>query len=635
MTDLVASLPVAVLGVGGAFVVSWWERRRGVTIGWPLRLAAGHALMLGWMQGCGMVAAFTGALTTGVAWSIVCAWAVVCGAAAWAQPSRPRGAPRAAIWWAFPLAATFLMATVPPWDRDEMVYHLALPRYFAAHRGYATPDDNIFASMPLGWETALTVLHALRRDSMAAPLVNPRLVGAWTGLNVALATTGLARALGARRLAPWAGLAWLTVPTAIEFSASAYVEPYLALDATLALAALALAARKGKAFDGPAIAFAASCAAVKYSGLLVFAFVAAGLVAVARTRRDGASGKGARGLVLVVGSLALASPFYVRNVLERGNPVFPVAFGIFGGRGWDDVRAAAYVETLARYGYGRDLLDFALLPLRLFAAYDFRAGFEGAIGPLCGVAALTILVALVRSVARERAREAPPRKTTVARALVGAFVVTWFVFWAATIQQARFFLVAVPPLVALGAASAPGVSPRRWLRRATVAILSVACCLAAAPGVMHLWRRQETSAHLSGALDRDALLGRLMPTSYAAMRETGPIVPTGGKVWLVWMRAYTYYFPRDYRIDCVYEGWRLEELLEGAPDPASARVALERAGITHLLVNHAFFLQGRSADVTPGRTERLRRRWEVLVASGELRVLRAWGPVQLYAVPPR
>jgi hypothetical protein len=209
------------------------------------------------------------------------------------------------------------------------------------------------------------------------------------------------------------------------------------------------------------------------------------------------------------------------------------------------------------------------------------------------------------------------------------FAGAWFLFWAFTVQQARFFLPAAPALLALLAAGIGLSGSRgRWLGG-----LSLAASLAWGAGIYaDLWTRQLTSAWLAGALDRDALLARLLPESYPALRAIGELVPPEGRVWLVWTRGYTYYLDRPYRLDSVFEGWRFEALVESSPSPEGLRASLRAEGFTHVLVNRRFFLEGTSADTEPGRTALLRARFEACVAAGALIEQRRWGAVTLLRV---
>jgi hypothetical protein len=124
----------------------------------------------------------------------------------------------------------------------------------------------------------------------------------------------------------------------------------------------------------------------------------------------------------------------------------------------------------------------------------------------------------------------------------------------------------------------------------------------------------------------------MLPETFVVTREIERWVPEDGRVWLVWMRGYTYYLNRPYRLDCVFEAWRFEALLDASDAPRAVGAALRKDGITHVLVNHRFFLQGGNADLQPGRTDRLRERFAAALAQGQLTVRKRWGPIALYEV---
>ncbi len=533
---------------------------------------------------------------------------------------------------ALPLTLLLLLATVPPWYRDSLIYHLALPRYFAQHGGMAWPDDNIFAAFPIGWESALSLLHAIGSGPDRDPAFNPRLVGAWTWGGAALATIALARAAGAvRPLAIAAGVLLLLLPTVVEFGSSAYVEGALLLLVTLALwSALRAGSNRGDSRSWLLSAvFAGFACWVKYPALVAAAFLAAAVPLMETLRRDRANlwswamlGAPWVGIVVLVGC-----PFYLHNFAVRGNPIFPTAFALFGGEGWDDWRAWAYGVTLGNYGHGREFVDYLLLPWRLFTQRSFDGGFEGSLGPLVALGApLGLWLAL---------RGGPAVASRRGLGLLLAWVAWMSFVWALTVQQARFYLLAVPALLALLAVgSSYALRPREKLRRAWL-VASVAVGLQLiwswAP-ISQLWQRQSTTQWLTGQLEQTELLERMLPETYRATQELEQFVPETGRVWLVWMRGYTYYLRRDYRIDCVFEAWRLEALLDRSENATALGDALRSDGFTHLLVNHRFFLQGGNADLRPGRTDLLQRRFTAALDAGEIAPRASWGPVTLYAV---
>jgi len=627
--DVGRSLCVPALGLLAYPWVLGYQRRAALPWATATVLASALALALAYVQAGAMLLGFTHTLRAG--W--VAAW-IVAGAAASIAYGIATGTflpkfrlgPGTAwlpwLLWAGWVAATLAYATVPPWRRDEMVYHLALPRLFALAGGYAAPDDNIFASFPLAWESIQGALHALGRAPDHFAPFNPRLLGAWTATAASLATAGLARSAGAStRAAAWAAVAIWCVPDFFQFGGSAYVEPYLVLLTTLALTGVALALQGAVAALWPAALFAGLAASTKYPGL------AAGGLLFLIARLGVPNGRTPAwkfaGLAACVGA-----PFYVRNLVERGNPFFPLAFHWFGGRGWDEGRQVAYAQTLADYGMGRGLWDWLSLPWRFFTATDLRGAFEGAVGvgPALGFALGGALV-LWRPL-----RGNPVRVTWWA---LWTFAAAWFCFWAATVQQARFFLVAVPALCALACVGAEALwtTTPRWSRWTGRGVLFAATAWSALP-VHAAWAFQETTPWLLGRVSRDQVLSTMLPEHYALEPRVEALVPANGKVWLVWTRNFTYYFKRPYRLDCVFEGYRFEALLDESGDDEAFVAQLRTLGVTHLLINHRFFLAGDNADTTPGRTERLRQRFSGLVDRGALAQVMQEGPVALYQRRP-
>jgi hypothetical protein len=585
LASVVASLTVPALGFA-ALPVARRFRLDGAT-----EMALAGAMSFAWVQIGAMALLAIGRLSA-VTVSVWIAVGVAMGfASGRAWPARPPLAP--AVVTALLFVPYLALAAVPAWQADDMTYHLALARQFAEAHGYVQPDDNIFASLPLGWESIEAALHVY------GPPFEGRLLSVWAMSWAALATAGLAQTVGARGAA-WCAPAMLAIPTVLEVGSSAYVEGWLLLLVVLAL-------RFAIAGSWWAAVFVGLALQVKYTAVAVFVFVLVLLLLdVLRRAPDDSMARARRVPLYAIAAVAIGAPFFLRNWIERGNPVFPTAFDIFGGRGWDSWRAWAYGEINSRYGMGHTLVDWALLPIRLFTTRSLDDGFEGALGPVLGIGALVGVV---------RARARP-------RFLLVAFVVLWSAFWALTTQQIRFFMPAVPALVVLAADS-------RWIVPALAVHL-----LWAAPTIRTIVERQHTLAYWSGELDREALLSMMLPENYPPSLAVDRLVPPGEKVWLVWMRAYTYYFPRDFRLDCVFESWRFDELIDQAPTVEDVPRALAAEGFRYVLVNDRFMISENAKEMYPGRTKKIVDRYEEAVRLGYLKTIYEWRTVRLYEVVP-
>src|SRR5207244_7201280 len=72
----------------------------------------------------------------------------------------------------------------------------------------------------------------------------------------------------------------------------------------------------------------------KLLGLLVPALLGAALLAVLAWRAEPGRRLVRAGLAFGLIVLVAASPWYVRNAVETGNPIYPFGYSVFGGRAW-------------------------------------------------------------------------------------------------------------------------------------------------------------------------------------------------------------------------------------------------------------------------------------------------------------
>jgi len=153
------------------------------------------------------------------------------------------------------------------------------------------------------------------------------------------------------------------------FTGCGYVEPALlmTLGASLLVLFLFLGSRSEKSLTESLnlrpislLGFLAGwMPALKYSGLIYLGLI--GLILLWKHRRV-ASKKG----LSVIGVFSLSAvpclSWMIWNWMTLGNPVYPMAWFLFGGRGWDETRALAMSQYFDIYGMGRNLLDYLILP---------------------------------------------------------------------------------------------------------------------------------------------------------------------------------------------------------------------------------------------------------------------------------
>ncbi len=257
-------------------------------------------------------------------------------------------------------ALSLIHALGPPWDYDGLMYHLLGPKLFLeAGRVFPEPD-NWYINGPFTIEMIFTVGMAFGDD------VFPKLVHYVFGILLVLGTYAFGRRWVGSRAAWLAVAVLLTLPTLPVWAAFAYIDLGWSLYEFLAItmALIWLQARESKHLIAAGV-FLGLAMGSKYLGLHGL-IVLGGFVLLAG-RRAGWRQLVRAGLSLAVPALLVASPWYIKNAVWFGNPVFPF---YFGGGGWDPQRLALYTAYLDTFGVGRELVDYLLLPWNMYAQHE-------------------------------------------------------------------------------------------------------------------------------------------------------------------------------------------------------------------------------------------------------------------------
>jgi len=377
-------------------------------------------------------------------------------------------------------ALTLLNCYVPPGahEWDSLSYHLANPKVFLqGGRIVFLPTDH-HSNFPFMMQMLFMVGLLFQGYALA------NLFHFVTGALCVAAVV----AIGRRHFTPTAGLIGAlivaTTPLVIWESSTAYVDMGFALYVLLAAAA-ALEFRVGRdgrwlALCGVLMGFALS---VKTLALIPFVLLA--LLLLAERHRLKAVG------LYLACAVVVGCPFYVKSWILTGNPVYPFAYSVFGGRYWDARLAATYASEQRGFGLNgrpvkveedlgniprryeppglvdrvRNLLvaPFALVAYpRLFYNYN-DVGFASQLGFL--FLALPPLLFLAGGVPPSYPPACGGRKGGEAR-WFAALVLLWFVVWSQSMQYVRYLLPLLPLLALIGGEGACRLMERgrafRW-----------------------------------------------------------------------------------------------------------------------------------------------------------------------------
>jgi hypothetical protein len=500
------------------------------------------------------------------------------------------GVARFVGWGALGLVVTgqvlaLIAAVAPPTAKDTLLYHFALPKaWIAAGRAVEVPY-NIAGYYPLGVE-----MHAVWAMLLGSPL-GVRVAEAAAGATLVLFAPllvmivyGWARERGADRAwAAGAALSIAWIPSAYDVAASAYVDLALAGYTALAVRGFGRWWATGRSRELAWVAAGIGGAlSIKLSAaFLLLPLALLGLLhALGRggADRDSPRPDTAGTAAAVVGTLtlgvALAAPWYVRNWIRTGSPLFPFYLGIWPAQapGWDLERSRLYETLFSLYGDAQGPLDYLWSPIRLAvsAQPDQPAFYDGVLGIVFVLALPLLAWALWR------------RRLDVELRLAVLVSASLFVFWLFSSQQLRYLLPATAGLAVAIAVAGTGLAPAlgRPLRG-----LMVAGAALGLP-VICAWFLQVDPLRvvLGGERREDYLTRRL--DYYPYYQIVNRDLPPTATVWLIDMRRDTYHLDRPAFSDFIFEDYTLTRYVRAASRVEEIRERVRADGITHLLVRH-------------------------------------------------
>ena len=469
------------------------------------------------------------------------------------------------------LLMCMLLVLAPETGKDALVYHIGVPKMFLEHHGIYFIPGNIFASYPFFSEMLYTWGLALRGEIL------PK------GTHFAIAILILfsmwkfgRRYVHENRFEILPLLIFFTIPSVFINAHVAYCDLILTFYTFVTVYAfinwfntrqtlwLVLCA----AFSGVAMS-------VKYGGLS-FPFIGClGVLWACRTNQI--SNRKAVHLLLlyVLFTFITGTPFYLKNWIVSGNPLYPFFYQIFGGKGWSADQAAYYDLFLENLGMGRHLLDYLLLPWNLsFKSQMDSPVFDGLMGPVF-ILVLPFLVGM-------------QKKISVEVKIVMAYSFLAFLFWASSAQQIRYLI----PLFPFLAIMVGFVFSHYRKHKILFTLLSTFILWGLVFNGYHMAKdfiKIQPVNLLAGREDKDTFLARNIP-SYPMIQYVNAELPENAYILTIYMKNLAYLYKRPFYSDSMFESYTVETILNKAKTPEAVWLALKRKGFTHVLYDINYVL---------------------------------------------
>jgi hypothetical protein len=482
-------------------------------------------------------------------------FALAAGGGSWVALRLMRGArlPRMRTWRSWELALGGILVTyavlgamatcAPISSPDALLYHAADPaRFVEAGRIFEVP-----------WNSSSYEPFTVEMLVLDGFLLWDSVQGAFAPFLLALvavaAVAGAADRLAGRPVALLAAAVFFAQPLMLWEETSTFIESGLACAVALAGWNLLHFARHGER-SALVLAglFAGGAAGMKYLGLIaVLALAVAAAIALRRRLTV------ARVLAFAAPAVVVALPWYVKNAILTGNPVYPHLFG-----GLNASASAELDATMASFGHGHALVDFPLVPFRLLADGEAFDGGEFLSPLFLAFAPLALLL------------PGPRRVRIAAAAGIAVYVVAWFV----TTQQARFLVPLLPPLALLAAFGILALAVRGRLAR-VMAVGVTAAALLAGLGISAVYAAQFAPVAVGHESEHDFLTRKV--SLYDGIDWLNDRLGKDDKVLLnLWSLLY---------VDVPYVTFgTMGDLLPLDAGPEATRTFVAENGVTHVAV---------------------------------------------------
>jgi|GEM_PF-4511762 len=478
------------------------------------------------------------------------------------------------------LFLTIFGALTPPHHWDALTYHLAAPRYFL-DTGWIRPVPEIeWSNLPLAAELLYGVGLAFGSESFS------QLLHAAFGGITAVALWGFTRRK-VDRLAAWIALViFVSTPQVQMWSRIANID--LALACFIFLAIIA-ALHAGDSPGNPATSRSTGWFTVDRRWLAlagVFAGLALGSKYQAATavaplgllvlfdgwRRHRGSDRIGQQIVgdgLAFGGAAalVAGPWYLKNLILLGNPVWPL---VFGGKDMSQ----STLDLMNYYASSmilspRTVEGYLMLPIRAYEIGDYELSPGVIPSPLFLLVPLALFMPLARRLRRE----------FLYLLLVPAGFTAG---WALGFQELRYLLPICAPLSFVVSILLREAWNRRRIRPAVHgALLGTALFSLLFIGFLTHW--EGSPGVVLGSVSRDRYMNA--NASYRAIHVLEERMQPGETAMYMHEAQVYYWMPLIDSVQTDHLGVNMIELMEAHPEPEDALAALRADGIDYVLVN--------------------------------------------------
>jgi hypothetical protein len=488
-----------------------------------------------------------------------------------------------------------ILNLTPPISRDALIHHLAVPKLWLKHGGiYEIPWAN-FAYYPMNINLLYAVCLYFNND------IAPKFIHLAFGMGSGFLIYFYIKPKYSRNWGLLGMVIFITTPIVIWLSTTAYVDLGMTFFSTASVMAF-IKWRDSEYKDvkwfflsglGMGIAVGS-----KYNALIAW-FILNMLLMLSVVRDTHRQTAALRyGILFFMITAFVASPWYVKNYLQTGNPFYPLFDGVFKSLNHHLTQEAAYrhaIEKTRQIGffklreimYGESFWDTLLIPIRMFFqgkdnSYQF---FQGVLNPILIIFSPFILL----------------KKRYGKDKFIFAIFTVFFIIAAyfLTAKQVRYILPVLPFLAILAVMGVKDILDKLGektlfssLRLGNTIKSMVSIFVLASVAILvifnfiYLKDRIKTInpfPYVLGKETREAFLKHHL-LHYDAVEYVNHFLPDDAVVFTMFLGRRGYYLDRAYKNDASFGMATLKHMINTSEDEKKFIEYVRSMGITHILM---------------------------------------------------
>lgn len=483
-----------------------------------------------------------------------------------------------------------ITASTPPISRDAIIHHLAIPNLYVQHGGIYEIPDIEFSYYPQLIDLLYCIPLWFNND------IIPKYIHFSFALLTALLIFIFLKHQVGKLWALFASLFFLTIPVITKLSVNVYIDLGLIFFSTASLLAIIHWLKnpqqlKWLMLSGVSCGLALSS---KYTGLisllilsLIIPFYYTKIISNSLYGQVKSLGFSA---IFILITLAIFSPWMIKNTLWTGNPIYPLYNNYFSdtqrqtGLSKDReqiTKGVGHLQT-RKLIYNETWWETWSIPLRVFfqGKDDSPQFFDGKLNPFLLFLPLLLLL--------DRKKNRLSYENQILLVFSILFIILVFF---QTDMRARYIAPALPALVILSTKGLYTLSnslknnrKAATFRYIILLTLSSSVLLLNAHYFKELITRIEAMSYISGILPKEKYLDKHL-ADYATISYANKILPQNSLILAVHLRYRSYYFKRE----VVFSNLILKSAIKNSENNSDIYHELKSKQFTHLMIRIDLF----------------------------------------------